>query len=733
MNSESNLDLASRLKWIIFGLLWHSSLAYNFPSYTNHPCKRECQDDTVPMKCHYHFTLEYYYTLSKACYNCPFNVTDCSRQHCITADGISRPVLVANRMLPGPGIHVCLGDIIIVKVTNKLAGAEGTTIHWHGVIQHGSQFMDGVPMVTQCPIASHTSFTYRYETKQAGTMFWHAHSGVQRSDGIFGALVIRERPSKEPHYHRYDYDLPEHTIIVNDWLEELTIQKFAAHHHDDGDNKPRSVLINGKGILETFRDHITGKEFTTPPEIFYVEQSKRYRFRVASNGVLNCPLQISIQDHQLLMIASDSYPFQPVIVNSFNIFAGERYDFVVLTDRVVDNYFIHVRGLADCGSQFKQAKQHAVLKYRGAQDISFGPHRPDYDAGRREGVRLNPWNRRASPTRVSLTSLYSLVEDDDALKWKPDKKFYIAMDFNVIDNKNFHHPLFYSIFDVVKQKKLLSPQMNHISTIFPPSPPLGQWMDLDESIFCNNETLRVNCSLEYCQCVHRIQVELGDVVELVMVDEGVPFNANHPMHLHGHAFRVVAMDRLGNMTSVDYVRHLDNQGLIERKLHGAIKKDSVTVPDGGYTVLRFHADNPGFWLFHCHVEFHIEIGMGLIIQVGHTNQMPRPPNNFPRCGDFDGGDFETGRTLRASNPAATDPSWSWRSMFQQNWPTAASSKAVFQNKETLNIELNRNKIVASNDNSARSQTGSRGFNVIPVCVYYELVLLLTIIKCACWI
>ncbi|XP_062583990.1 uncharacterized protein LOC134245749 [Saccostrea cucullata] len=66
----------------------------------------------------------------------------------------------------------------------------------------------------------------------------------------------------------------------------------------------------------------------------------------------------------------------------------------------------------------------------------------------------------------------------------------------------------------------------------------------------------------------------------------------------------------------------------------SVKKDTVTVANGGYTILRIHATNPGFWFFHCHVDFHSEIGMGVILQVGEINQMPKPPYNFPKCGNW---------------------------------------------------------------------------------------------------
>lgn len=84
------------------------------------------------------FQVEWYETLSKACYNCPSNETDCFRPHCIFVDGFRRSVLIVNRMMPGPMIDVCKGDTIVVDVENHLMG-ESTTIHWHGLQQLESE------------------------------------------------------------------------------------------------------------------------------------------------------------------------------------------------------------------------------------------------------------------------------------------------------------------------------------------------------------------------------------------------------------------------------------------------------------------------------------------------------------------------------------------------------------------------------------------------------------------
>lgn len=71
-----------------------------------HPCSRICAKDALPMLCHYNFVVEWYQTLSKACYDCPYVADDCERPHCIVGDGRKRPILVVNRQMPGPSIEV---------------------------------------------------------------------------------------------------------------------------------------------------------------------------------------------------------------------------------------------------------------------------------------------------------------------------------------------------------------------------------------------------------------------------------------------------------------------------------------------------------------------------------------------------------------------------------------------------------------------------------------------------
>ncbi|RUS74255.1 hypothetical protein EGW08_017993, partial [Elysia chlorotica] len=414
----------------------------------------------------------------------------------------------------------------------------GALLHWHGIHQRGTPYMDGVSMVTQCPIPAHTAFTYVFEADPPGTHFWHAHTGLQRADGLYGSLVVRRSPEREPHLGLYDWDLPEHTLVIHDWWDKDVVSSFSKHYLGDGSNKPDSALINGKGIAF---DKTTGKNSTTPREVFEVTQGSRYRFRVASNGIMNCPLQVSVDGHVIQVVASDGYDVEPLEVQFFNIFAGERFDFILTANQSIGNYLLRVQGELDCDSRFENVHQTAILHYQGS------PWDPHYWVAPPPltGKGLNTINRRSSDSMLSMADLRSLpgqMDDDPALKITPDRKITLAMDFQILNNPKFHNEGLYSVedFPLSSGVNRQTPQINGISSILPPSPALSQPGDIPESSFCtgDSESVRgLNCSLALCECVHRYTISLGQVVELVLVDQGHIWNtANHPTHMHGYGF-----------------------------------------------------------------------------------------------------------------------------------------------------------------------------------------------------
>ncbi|KAJ8669742.1 hypothetical protein QAD02_001001 [Eretmocerus hayati] len=597
--------------------------------WLGHPCRRTCVDDEPPMECRYSFHVEHYFAMSKACYGCPKNITDCFRPHCIPADGMRRSLVVVNRQMPGPSIEVCEGDKVIVDVTNMLHG-DGTTIHWHGQHMRKTPYMDGTPWVSQCPIPAGDTFRYSFIAENPGTHFWHSHVGFQRGDGLFGPMVVKRSPKRNQLNGLYDKD--EHIFLISDWDHEMGLDKFLGHYHASLDNKPPNILVNGLGRFEV-RDEENSQTEIMPTAVFTVKQDLRYRFRIMNAEFLNCPIEMSIDNHTLLIVSSDGKDLEPVEAKSLVTYAGERFDVIIKMNQTIDNYWIRLRGLIDCGPQFTKAYQVAILRYEGAPeedpqaDVAY--ELPSIDE---LSLQINALNKGTEDESIlSVPSLKALDNDTEANTRDPDYQFYISYDFYAKDNHDYHRKKLYG-YDQVKLK-VGTPQLNHISMKMPTFPLMSQTELIDSSSFCNSSTV-TGCETNYCNCPHVLQVKLGSVVELVLVDEGVPYDANHPFHLHGHDFRVLAMERLGKNTTVEDVKRADREGRIKRNLKRAPIKDTVTVPDGGFTILRFHASNPGYWLFHCHIEFHSEVGMSLVFKIGEHEDFAPVPEDFPRCGNY---------------------------------------------------------------------------------------------------
>lgn len=134
---------------------------------------------------------------------------------------------------------------------------------------------------------------------------------------------------------------------------------------------------------------------------------------------------------------------------------------------------------------------------------------------------------------------------------------------------------------------------------------------------------------------------------------------NHPFHLHGHKLFVMDMGQhpdkspmtVAKAKKLTFTRR--KSSLDKTRKH--LIKDTISIPSKGYTIFRFKADNPGWWLLHCHygnknvickrfdklkhtfnfhAEWHMAVGMGLVVQVGETSEMVKPPENFPKCGNY---------------------------------------------------------------------------------------------------
>ena len=109
----------------------------------------------------------------------------------ISPDGFNKSAILVNNRYPGPMIEANWGDEIEVLIHNQISSPEeGTTIHFHGLSQYGTPWFDGTPGLAQCPVASGSSFRYKFRADHYGTSWYHSHFSAQYTDGLYGRELL---------------------------------------------------------------------------------------------------------------------------------------------------------------------------------------------------------------------------------------------------------------------------------------------------------------------------------------------------------------------------------------------------------------------------------------------------------------------------------------------------------------------------------------------------------------
>lgn len=348
----------------------------------------------------------------------------------MTVDGVTyRRYIAVNGRIPGPTLIMTEGQIAKITVVNRLT-SEAVTVHWHGMHQKDTPWMDGVGFVSQSPIDAGATFDYIFNATPAGSHWYHSHVGAQRTDGLFGALIVREkgnffrdvvapllvRNPAEP--YQTIYDIPsEHTLTLLDWQREASLDLFVKIHSTLGfypnnaidrvpttrDNlyRPRtegpdgievgpvpywSGLINGRGKLNDTVSAPLG-----PLSVFTVTRDSAYRFRVIGAQSLYA-YSFSIDDHKLRVIATDGHFVNPVEVDFIIVHSGERYDFVVSSYNQPQNmamFWIRAETLE--ANLTRQHSALAILNYGNTNE-----HNIDWRTGYSQVT--------SSPTECSATN-----------------------------------------------------------------------------------------------------------------------------------------------------------------------------------------------------------------------------------------------------------------------------------------------------------------------------------------
>ncbi|KAF2859405.1 multicopper oxidase [Piedraia hortae CBS 480.64] len=246
---------------------------------------------------------------------------DVTKEDC-APDGVVKTCLLVNGQYPGPTIEANWGDWFEITVTNYIED-EGTSIHWHGMLQKGTPYQDGLPGYGQCPIAPGSTYTYRFQADLYGTSWWHSHYSAQYASGLYGPMIIYG-----PTNSNYDEDLGP--IMVSDWhhkyyedIVEDLLAPLPAVNIPKSDNN----LINGKNSfdcsttdLECYSD--------MPLSYFQFTSGQTYRMRFI-NPSASAVEKITIDNHKFTVIANDYVEIEPYETDVITLAAGQRTDVLV--------------------------------------------------------------------------------------------------------------------------------------------------------------------------------------------------------------------------------------------------------------------------------------------------------------------------------------------------------------------------------------------------------------------
>ncbi|MCJ1459684.1 hypothetical protein MMC28_010063 [Mycoblastus sanguinarius] len=248
------------------------------------------------------------------------------RRGTIAPDGYQKDVLLINDQFPGPTIEANWGDTIVVNVHNGITEPEeGTALHWHGLLQTVSAWMDGVPAVSQCPIAPGKTQQYNFKADLYGSSWYHSHYSAQYAGGLLGPMIIRG-PT------HVDYDVDIGPVLLTDYYHQ---QYYDIVEDVMGTDlaliAPKSVnnLINGK--MDFNCSLVTdGTPCTNNAGLseFNFKPGKKYRLRLI-NASAEGIQKFSIDGHKMTVMANDFVPIQPYETEIVTLGVGQRSDVIV--------------------------------------------------------------------------------------------------------------------------------------------------------------------------------------------------------------------------------------------------------------------------------------------------------------------------------------------------------------------------------------------------------------------
>jgi FtsP/CotA-like multicopper oxidase with cupredoxin domain len=218
--------------------------------------------------------------------------------------------------LPGAVVRVRAGEQVRATVTNNLP--QSTSVHWHGIALRNDA--DGVPDVTQPPIALGTSYTYQFTADRPGTYWLHPHSGTQLDRGLYAPLIVEDPTEAGSHD-------TEWVVVLDDFLDAdpdaqlNTLRKGMAGGMMT--DHATSVLLGGDAGDVSYPHFLLNGRVPAAPHTLTARPGQRLRLRLINAGA-DTAFRVALGGHHMRITHTDGYPVRPVDTDALLIGMGER-------------------------------------------------------------------------------------------------------------------------------------------------------------------------------------------------------------------------------------------------------------------------------------------------------------------------------------------------------------------------------------------------------------------------
>ncbi|KAK9331793.1 Cupredoxin [Lipomyces starkeyi] len=510
-------------------------------------------------------------------------------------DGYNRTLTVINGQFPGPLIEANMGDRLIVNVQNN--GVNMTTMHFHGLYQNGTNFMDGTYQISQCGIPPGGSFTYNFTVPgQYGTYWYHSHYGTQYMDGVVGPFVIHSQEEDDLISAMYDYD---QVVLISDWYHGLSqgyLADYLASGNEDTEPVPDNGLINGAAYFNcalTPGDSCYQQDANRT--IFNFERDKTYRLRVINTGAF-AEINFSVDEHPLTLVEGDGVLIQPTTLHKLAVAVAQRYSVLITTNITsTDNFWVRAELNEFCFAATNPVLVDpgitGVLTYTDKADSGAPPYSNSMTA------ETDSWGDVAADVlcldlnNTSIEPMIPIQAPDATVFYRIDSSFQIgsyAIDLAYINGTSWKPASGTSVLN--QAYEMLAPGLSSTVVDSNSTELLNKTGPLPLGVFGGNQDQYI------------INVPDYEVVDILInnLDDG-----DHPFHLHGYKFWV-----MGTGTGSFPYKEYGNFNTTN-----PMRRDTVGIQAYGWALLRFVADNPGLWPLHCHITWHLEAGLLMQFEV----------------------------------------------------------------------------------------------------------------------